>query len=95
MRSPKVLEKMAVETLAMTKGGTCPFGVLAIDDEEVEWFTKFIRGKHGARVVQIVRGKPGDELPMMGTVEMEDNFVPSTPAKKAKKHTPQLTEDGY
>lgn len=87
MRSPKVLASMVDDSKAITGHGVMPMDLLALDDEEVQWFKTYMKGKRGIASLGIRLGKPGDERPIAERFQ----FTPEPP----KKRNSVLTEDGY
>lgn len=54
MRSTKELREIVDATIAVSKG-TCPFIILAEDNNEQETLLEMLKGRHGAKEIRVRR----------------------------------------
>jgi hypothetical protein len=99
MRSTKELEFIAANALKIS-GGLAPFSLMCLDDAEEAWFAARVKGRHGAKAISFVRGKPEDLIPIMDRVRgpWGEGDTPAAPVKhdpRPAKVAAPLTEDGY
>lgn len=96
MRPAKELEALVLAALDLSKG-TLATDVMATDEAEAEWLRARLKGRHGAKLIGVTMGRPGDERPRLGP--WDDSGYPPTNAKPdprpKKRAAPVLTEDGY